>query len=128
MTFGIIGSSDWGLSSQQAYDKRKSHPVVVAVLNRFSEIEPGFEHMAERVLVACSMSFNNYSEEEGCNPSPATLLYDLEGGSWLPRLLTAIETAPLPDETERRIMIGAYMIAESLVFHETVRSEMSGCP
>lgn len=121
MTFGNIGSPNWDSSTQQAYDARKSHPAVVAVLQRFNQILPGLEHMAERVLVACSLSFNNYSAEEDCNPSPTTLLCGLEGGSWLPMLLTAIETATLPDETERRIMIGAYLIAESFIFHETVR-------
>lgn len=123
MPFGVVGSADWDVAAQQAYDERKSHPAVVAVLQRFNEILPGLEQQAERVLVACSLSFNNYSAEEDCNPSPTTLLCDLEAGSWLPMLLTAIETAKLPDETERRIMIGAYLIAETFIFHQTVKQQ-----
>lgn len=124
MTFGIIGSSDWDLSAEQAYKAKSSHPAIVAVLKRFSEILPGLEQEAERVLVACSLSFNNYSAEEDCNPSPSVLLGDLEAGSWLPMLLTAIETADLPDETERRILIGAYIIAETFIFHQTVKWQL----
>lgn len=122
MPFGLVGSAGWDAAAQESYDARKTHPAVVAVLQRFNQILPGLEQEAERVLVACSLSFTGASEAEiRAHPSPVALLHDLLAGSWLPTLFTAIETAPLTDEAERRIMIGAYLIAESFIFYESTR-------
>lgn len=117
----FAGEAEWDEAMRQAYELRKAHPAVVAVLARFGEILPGMEGPAERVLVACSLSFNHYRPDEDLDLSPSVLFWGVEAGSWLPMLLTAIETARAVDETERRIMIGAYLIAETFLFHESIR-------
>lgn len=124
MAFGVVGSRNWSAACQAGYDKRASHSAVVAVLKRFNEREPGLEEWAERVLVVCSLGFNHYSREDGSFPCPITLMSDLNCGSWLPILLTAIEAEPLLDETQRSVMIGGYMIAESFIFHNALKHEL----
>jgi hypothetical protein len=104
-----------------AYEQRRQHPAVASTLARFNESFPGFEHNAERVLVACSLSFNGYQPDEDLIPPVSVLLEGIQAGSWLPLLLGAIETAPGLDRSERQAMVGAYLIVETMLFADELR-------
>jgi hypothetical protein len=104
-----------------AYEQRRQHPAVASTLARFNESLPGFEDHAERVLVACSLSFNGYGPDEDLIPPVSFLLEGIQAGSWLPLLLSAIETAPGLDPSERQAMVGAYIIVETMLFADELR-------
>lgn len=104
-----------------AYEQRRQHPAVASILAHFNESLPGFEEHAARVLVACSLSFNGYRPEEDLIPPVSFLLEGIQAGSWLPLLLSAIETAPGLDPSERQAMVGAYLIVETMLFVDECR-------
>jgi hypothetical protein len=104
-----------------AYEQRRQHPAVASTLARFNESLPGFEDHAARVLVACSLSFNGYRPDEDLILPVSYLLEGIQAGSWLPLLLSAIETAPGVDASERQAMVGAYLIVETMLFADEFR-------